>query len=333
MRYAIALMRDSYPHPNPRVGALVVSPEGELLASGVCEADGAAHAEVNALADLPADLTTGATAVVTLEPCNHHGRTPPCTQALIDAGIARVVVGVEDPDPRVRGAGIARLKSAGIDVEVSSLGPEIEAADPHYYHHRRTGRPFVTLKLASTLDGQVAAADGTSQWITSPEARSDAHRLRASHDAVLVGAGTARIDDPLLNVRYDGYEGPQPRPVVLVGDEPLPADLALRDRDPFLVGDGEPGHPEIDDVLKRLSAEGVLGVLVEGGPTIAGAFIKAGAVDRLVWYLGAHLAGGSGTGAIAGTWETITDMHDLSLHTVTRIGGDVRIDADIKVGA
>src|SRR5947209_6310347 len=200
--------------PNPWVGCAIVR-DGELVAVGATAGGpGAPHAERVALDAVGpgADLRSAAV-YTTLEPCSHHGRTPPCADALIDAGVGRVVVGIEDPDPQVAGEGIARLRNAGVDVTVGVLADEIGAQLAPYLKHRRTGRPWVVLKLAATLDGRTAAPDGTSQWITGEPARADAHRLRADSDAVLVGAGTVRTDDPSLTVRH--VDGRDPLRVVL----------------------------------------------------------------------------------------------------------------------
>jgi diaminohydroxyphosphoribosylaminopyrimidine deaminase/5-amino-6-(5-phosphoribosylamino)uracil reductase len=328
MRAALDLTRNTFPHPNPRVGAVLVSPNHVVLSHGACMGDGLPHAEANALSALQdPNQAKGATAVVTLEPCSHHGRTPPCADALVDAGVGRVVVGCLDPDPRVRGRGVEILKEAGIEVLTGVLADEIEAADPGYFHHRRTGYPLVTLKVAATIDGQAGALDGTSQWITGPAARDDAHMLRAQHDAVLVGAGTAIADNPRLTVRVDGYGGPQPRPIVLVGDRELPTDLHLMDRDPLIIGARHSGRVDIHVAMKELGDSGMLAVLVEGGPTIARAFLDAGYVDRIVWYVGAKVAGGAGQSAIAGSFDTLTDAIDVVIDSVQRLGSDVRIDA------
>src|SRR5207302_7203801 len=197
--------------PNPIVGA-VIEREGEIVGEGWHERRGEAHAEVNALR-AAGERARGATLVVTLEPCAHHGRTPPCVDAIIEAGIARVVIGVEDPDPNVSGKGIAALREAGIDVEVGALAEEVAAQLAPYLKHRSTGRPWLVLKLAASVDGRTAAPDGSSEWITGDEARTDAHRLRAESDAVIIGAGTVRADDPSLTVRH--VEGRDPLRVVL----------------------------------------------------------------------------------------------------------------------
>ena len=217
--------------------------------------------------------------MTTLEPCSHQGRTPPCVDGIVDAGIARVVVGIEDPDPLVAGQGLAALRAAGIDVTVGVEAATVADQLAPYLVHRRTGRPYVVLKLAATVDARTAAPDGTSQWITGPEARADAHRLRAESQAILVGAGTVRADDPSLTVRH--VEGPDPLRVVL-GRAP----------------DGAKVHPclertgELGAVLDELGGQGVLQLLVEGGATVAHAFHAAGLVDRYVVYLAPAVFGG-----------------------------------------
>lgn len=324
MRRAIAETAGTFPHPNPRVGAVILDSSGNVVSSAAHLRKGEAHAEHLAIdsRSLPDH-----TLVVTLEPCNHFGSTPPCTEAIIESGIRRVVVGAVDPDPRVAGRGIERLREAGVDVTVGTLADEVEANDPAYFHHRRTGRAFATVKIASTLDGQTAAADGTSQWITGDESRADVHRLRAEHDAVLVGSGTVIADDPALTVRLEDYEGPQPRPVVLAGKRELPEGAQLLHRDPIVYHSDS--LPDIDKVLTDLPAHGVLSVLVEAGPTIASAFIEAGAVDRLVWYVGGKLAGGTGHPAIAGVFETIAAAIPLHIDSVELLGGDLKISATV----
>src|SRR5207302_10151497 len=197
--------------PNPLVGAVVLAGD-RIVGEGYHAEYGGPHAEVVAL-EAAGARARGATLVVTLEPCAHHGRTPPCVEAIIEAGIARVVIGVEDPDPNVSGKGIAALREAGIDVEVGVLAEEVAAQLAPYLKHRTTGRPWLVLKLAASVDGRTAAPDGSSEWITGDEARTDAHRLRAESDAVIIGAGTVRADDPSLTVRH--VEGRDPLRVVL----------------------------------------------------------------------------------------------------------------------
>lgn len=220
--------------PNPWVGAVVLDANGNVVGVGSSEPPGGAHAEVIALAAAGA-AAAGATLVVTLEPCSHHGRTPPCVDAIAAAGIARVVVGVHDPDRRVAGRGVAALRAAGVTVEVGLLGDQVTAQLEPYLHHRRTGRPYVVCKLATTLDGGIAATDGSSQWITGQEARTDVHRLRAESDAIIVGAGTIRADDPSLTVRHvEGTVNPDrgycqpPTPVHAASGNRCPQDSPSR---------------------------------------------------------------------------------------------------------
>ncbi len=208
--------------PNPWVGCVILDAAGQVVGEGATAPAGGPHAETTALA-AAGSAARGGTAVVTLEPCNHHGRTPPCVEALEAAGISRVVMALTDPDPRVSGAGTAALKSAGVEVEVGLEAAVVERQLRAYLHQRRTGRPYVILKLAATVDGRIAAADGSSRWITGEEARADVHRLRVESDAVLVGAATIRADNPRLNVRVGS--GPDPLRVVLGS---APADSAVQ---------------------------------------------------------------------------------------------------------
>lgn len=301
--------------PNPWVGCVVVAPDGRVF-EGATEPPGGPHAEAVALA-AAGDAARGATLYCTLEPCSHHGRTPPCADAVVDAGVRRVVVGIEDPDPKVAGRGIARLRDAGIEVDTGVCGDEVTAQLAPYLKHRRTGRPWVVLKLAASADGRTAAPDGSSRWITGVEARTDAHRLRAESDAVLVGAGTVRADDPDLTVRH--VEGRDPLRVVL-GAVPDGARVQ-----PALELGGDLGG-----VLDELGRRGVLQVLVEGGPTVAGAFHRERLVDRYVVYLAPVLFGGddgrpvfTGRGA-----PTIDDVWRGRIAAVAAVGGDLRIDME-----
>lgn len=328
MRRAIEATRSTYPHPNPRVGAVLLSPEGDVLAVAAHQSCGEPHAEVLALDRV--DDATGTTLVVTLEPCDHHGRTPPCTEAIIEARVARVVVGVTDPDPRVSGQGIDRLRDAGVDVTVGVLRDDVVAADPGYFHQRRTGTPWVTLKLAATLDGQAGARDGTSKWITSIEAREDAHRLRSENDVIIVGAGTVVADDPALTVRLEGYEGSQPRPVIIAGTRALPGDRKLLSRNPIIYR--AEGSCMVDpvEVVKDLGKRGIMAAMIEGGPSVAASFLAAGVVDQIVWYIGAKLAAGTGIPALPGDFGTMTDVMDITIDRVDRVGPDLRISATIS---
>lgn len=300
--------------PNPWVGCVLVPPGDGPAAEGATQPPGGPHAEVVAL-ELAGDTARGATAYVSLEPCSHQGRTPPCADALIAAGVSRVVVGTEDPDPRVAGRGIERLRAAGIAVDVGVGREQAEAVLAPYLKHRRTGRPWVVLKLAATLDGRTAAPDGTSRWITGPLARADVHALRAESGAVAVGAGTVRADDPSLTVR--DAEGPDPLRVV-VGHVPPGARAA-----PALEHTGP-----LEDLLDELGRRDVLQLLVEGGPRLAHAFHAAGLVDQYVVYVAPALLGGDdGLPLLAGPGApTMAAVRRGRLAGVRVVGADVRID-------
>jgi diaminohydroxyphosphoribosylaminopyrimidine deaminase/5-amino-6-(5-phosphoribosylamino)uracil reductase len=341
MRRAYELARPHHPHPNPKVGAVVVDVHGEIVAEGAHEGPGRPHAEAVALER--AGDAVGATVYVSLEPCSHHGKTPPCVDRLIAEGVARVVVGTVDPDERVAGNGIAALAEAGIDVVVLE-DPEARDVDPAYFHHRETGLPLVTLKYAMTLDGSVAALDRTSQWITSDEARADAHALRAANDAVIVGSGTLAADDPRLDVRIPGYEGPQPRPVIVAGESDLPDDRRIWDREPVVVSPvdipvpagevlvvGGVDRPGPRAVCAALGEAGYLSVLLEGGPTLAGAWMRAGVVSRGVVYIGGRVGGGTGTSPLGGRFGSIGDAVGVTITGMRHLGPDVRIDYSLDV--
>jgi diaminohydroxyphosphoribosylaminopyrimidine deaminase / 5-amino-6-(5-phosphoribosylamino)uracil reductase len=317
MRQALALAASvrARTSPNPWVGAVVVSPRGRRY-EGATAPPGGPHAEVVAL-EAAGDDARGATLYSTLEPCAHHGRTPPCTAAILAAGVARTVVGVLDPDPQVSGRGVEALRRGGVAVEVGVGGDEAADLLAPYLKHRRTGRPWVVLKLAATMDGRIAAPDGTARWLTGEAARADAHHLRAQSDAVLVGAATVRADDPELTVRVDPVPEHQPLRVVL-GHAPDDARVH-----PALELSGEP-----DAVLDELGAKGVMQVLVEGGARVAHAFHRAGLVDRYVLYLAPALFGGDdavpmfrGPGA-----PGMQDLWRGRLISVAALGSDVRIE-------
>lgn len=339
--------------PNPWVGC-VLTQAGAIVGAGATEPPGGPHAEIVAL-HAAGDAARGATAYVTLEPCAHHGRTPPCAEALIAAGVRRVVVGIEDPDPRVAGTGIARLRAAGIEVEVGVGAPAVAAQLAPYLHHRRTGRAFCVCKWAASIDGRTAAADGSSRWITGPAARADAHRLRAESQAVVVGSGTALADRPQLTVRLAEPRGPAaPWRVLLDARGRVPADPPLFDPTlaPTLVITTEAAPPPVVDawraagakvevvgpgahgqgvdlaaMLALLGSHGVLQACVEGGATLHGALRAAGLVDRLVVYVGATLLGDRGRAALE--WPGppgIAAAPRFVLQGVTRLDDDVRLD-------
>jgi diaminohydroxyphosphoribosylaminopyrimidine deaminase/5-amino-6-(5-phosphoribosylamino)uracil reductase len=314
----------------------VVSAGGTVLGEGAHERVGGPHAEVVALDR--AGEARGATVYVSLEPCSHQGRTPPCVARLIDEGVARVVVGTLDPDPQVSGRGVAALEAAGVEVEVIE-DPEARSVDPGYFHHRETGMPLVTIKWAMTLDGSVAALDGSSQWITGEMARREGHELRSQVDAVVVGAGTLRADDPGLDVRLDGYEGPQPRPVIVAGQAPLPEDARIWGRDPIVVTafdryipkgelvlvNGSDGACDPVSVCTTLADLGLLHLLLEGGPTLAGAWWRAGVIAEGFVHIGAKVGGGTGRSPMAGVFATIADADAVEFEMVRNVSDDVVI--------
>lgn len=305
--------------PNPWVGCVVVGIDGEVY-TGSTQRPGNNHAEREALA-AAGPSARGATLYSTLEPCSHHGRTGPCTDAIIEAGVATVVVALVDPDPQVAGTGLEQLRAAGIEVVTDVRSEEVEAQLAPYLHHRRTGRPYVVSKMAATLDGRTAAADGTSQWITGAEARADAHRLRAESDAILVGAGTVRADDPRLTVR--GVDAPDGQPVreplrVVLGQ--APADAAVH---PCL----ELAGP-LDAILDELGQRGVVQLMIEGGAGVSGALHRGGFVDRYVIYLAPALMGGDdGLSLLSGPGAaSIDDAFRGVIDSVRRVGADLRVD-------
>jgi diaminohydroxyphosphoribosylaminopyrimidine deaminase/5-amino-6-(5-phosphoribosylamino)uracil reductase len=302
--------------PNPWVGCVVVS-GGEVVGKGATEQPGGRHAEVVAL-EQAGEKAAGATLYVTLEPCSHFGRTPPCVTKVIEAGIARVVVALADPDPRVFGLGLRVLEEAGIRTELGLLADEASSLLLAYLHQRRTGRPYVVLKLAASLDGRLAAPDGSSKWITGPEARDDAHELRADCDAILVGAGTVRADDPELTARPGGELAERQPLRVVLGRAPDGSRV-----EPALELAGDPRA-----VLDELGRRGVLQLLVEGGADVAGQFHRLGLVDRYVFYLAPVLLGGddgrplfSGPGA-----PTMSEAWRGEIAAVERLGADLRVD-------
>jgi len=322
----------------------VVDTHDNIVGEGSHDGPGHDHAEVVALRNA-GESALGGTVYVSLEPCNHHGRTPPCTDALISAGVARVVVGIEDPDSMVSGGGIKKLREHGIEVEIADDAELARRVDPAYFHHRATGMPLTTIKWAMTLDGSVAALDGTSQWITADEARTHVHELRARVDAVVIGAGTFRADDPLLDVRVQGFTGLQPRPVIVTGAGGLPEAARLWGRDPLVVSttprplpagelllvDGDHGYPNPVKTCSKLAELGLLHLLLEGGPTLAGAWWRAGVVDQGFVYIGAKIGGGTGRSPMNGVFATIADADEVEFETVRNVSDDVVIAFRKKV--
>jgi diaminohydroxyphosphoribosylaminopyrimidine deaminase/5-amino-6-(5-phosphoribosylamino)uracil reductase len=340
MQRAIQLAAHHHTHPNPRVGAVVVDASGEIVGEGAHAGPGQAHAEVIAL-EQAGERARGATLYVTLEPCTHYGLTPPCVTSIASAGITRVVVGAIDPDTRVSGSGLSWLRDAGIEVEAGVLADSVESLDVSYFHQRRTGLPLVTLKLAMTLDGSVAARDGTSRWISSEEARRDAHLLRSTMDAVVIGAGTLRVDDPLLTARPDEAVDRQPRPVIVAGRGELPATSRIWERSPVVVaarpidlptGDlvavapGPDGLPDPRASAAALADLGLYDVLLQGGPALAGAWWRSGVVSRGVVYLAARVAGGRGIPPLEGAFETMAQSREVRIRDARMVGPDLRIE-------
>lgn len=320
MARALVLARRGPRGVNPQVGAIILSPSGEVLAEGWHRGAGTPHAEVDALSQLPPGGARGATAVVTLEPCNHTGRTGPCAEALIDAGITRVLYAVDDPTPVATG-GAERLREAGVDVIGAVRTAEAGELLSSWTTVQRLGRPHVTVKWAQSLDGRAAAADGTSQWITGSAARADVHRRRALADAIVVGTGTVLADDPALTARdTDGaLLDHQPIPVI-IGESPVPADAKLREHPaaPLVY----PTH-DLPAVLQSLRETGVQRVFVEGGPTLASAFLAAGLVDEVLAYVAPVLLGGPRTALTDIGVATIGQARRLEVAAVERLDDDL----------
>lgn len=332
--------------PNPVVGCVITDASGAVVGEGWHERAGGPHAEIHAL-NAAGPAARGGTAYVTLEPCNHTGRTGPCAQALIAAGITRVVYAVSDPNPQASGGG-ATLRAAGIDTGAGLLAEEAEAGNAAWLTSVRLGRPYILWKYAATLDGRIAAADGTSRWISSPESRADVHRLRAESDAVVVGSGTLRADDPHLAVRgIDGFTAAdQPlrvvldthatiRPTARVLDEAAPTLIAVaEDADTrHLAGVELARLPydkygiSVDALLRELYGRGIRSVLLEGGPTLAGAFVAAGAVDKVIGYLAPVLLGAGPLALADAGIGTLADALRLRITETVRIGTDIRVTA------
>ena len=309
--------------PNPRVGCVLVDQAGNTVAEGYHRGAGRAHAEIEALQRAGA-AAAGATAVVTLEPCDHTGRTGPCSLALIAAGVRRVVYAQSDDSPAAHG-GAERLRSAAIDVESGVLEKQARELNHVWTFATEHHRPFVTWKFAASLDGRSSAADGSSRWITSEQARADVHRLRAEADAILVGTGTALADDPRLTVRHDRHRPHEQQPLrVVMGMRDLPSKSRVLD------AAAETLHLRSRDVTKALAElfqRGRQHVWLEGGPTVAGAFWRAGRVDRVVAYLAPSLLGNGSAALMDAGVGTVSGAIRLDIDDVSRVGPDLRIVA------
>ncbi|WP_436501957.1 bifunctional diaminohydroxyphosphoribosylaminopyrimidine deaminase/5-amino-6-(5-phosphoribosylamino)uracil reductase RibD [Actinokineospora sp. HUAS TT18] len=308
--------------PNPPVGCVILDRDGDVVGVGATQPPGGSHAEVMALAEAGVKAHT---AIVTLEPCAHHGRTPPCTEAIKAAGVQRVIFAVSDPNPDAAGGGKV-LEQAGLTVESGLLEAEVARGPLRaWLHYARTGRPHVTWKYAATLDGRVAAADGTARWISSAESRAEVHDLRRRIDAIMVGRGTVLADDPALTAREaDGTTSARQPLRVVVGRGDLPAHAKVRD------DSAETLHLRTNDpaeVLAALAERGVVDVLLEGGPTLAGAFAEARLIDRVLAYIAPTLLGDGPVALGASGVSTITGAHRFAVEGVTMCGPDVRVSA------
>jgi diaminohydroxyphosphoribosylaminopyrimidine deaminase / 5-amino-6-(5-phosphoribosylamino)uracil reductase len=341
--------------PNPAVGCVLVQPDsdggpGRIVGRGWTQPGGRPHAETEALAQAGGPAK-GASAYVSLEPCSHHGKAPPCADALIAAGVSRVVMAVEDPDPRVCGQGLAKLRAARIEVSTGLLAREARALNRGFFTRTALGRPMFTLKTATTLDGRIATKSRDSKWITGEAARAKGHLLRAQHDAVLTGYGTVIADDPLLNCRIPGLEDRSPIRIVVDGglQTPLTAQviktardiptwiIARKGADPdrrktleklgvdiLEVDAGADGRPNMTEGARALGERGLTRVLVEAGGILAASLVKSGLADAIAWFRAAKLVGGDGLPAIGdlglpGIDAAIAFEHVSSL----ALGGDV----------
>jgi diaminohydroxyphosphoribosylaminopyrimidine deaminase / 5-amino-6-(5-phosphoribosylamino)uracil reductase len=361
--------------PNPLVGVVVVRPElgdvrshgadsvvgdglvagdGQVVGEGWYSGPGAGypHAEARAL-QAAGELARGATVYTSLEPCDHFGRTPPCTRALIDAGVARVVVAATDPNPIVNGRGLARLREVGIDVQLGPFGEEARRLNEAFERFVTTGRPFVAAKMAATLDGKVAARDGSSRWISGEASRADGHRMRAWADAIVVGAGTALADDPSLTVRAVPYAGAPVLRVLVDASGRVPATMRLFDGEaPTLVAtterspaarraawvaagaevatlDASDRGVALPALVELLGKRDLQSVLLEGGPTLAWSAVAEGVVDKLVLYVAPMLVGGADAPGILGGdgVAPIGAARRVDIHRVDRIGDDIKVEA------
>ncbi|HWA42085.1 MAG TPA: bifunctional diaminohydroxyphosphoribosylaminopyrimidine deaminase/5-amino-6-(5-phosphoribosylamino)uracil reductase RibD [Hypericibacter adhaerens] len=336
--------------PNPAVGCVLVAPEGRVIARGWTQPGGRPHAEVEALRRAGA-AAKGATAYVSLEPCSHHGQTPPCAEALVAAGIERCVAAIEDPDPRVQGRGLAKLRAAGIAVTLGPLQDEAADLNAGFFSRVRLGRPLVTLKIASTLDGRIALAGGESRWITGEASRARVHLMRAQHDAVLVGGATALADDPELTVRLPGLEDRRPVRIVLDRDLALPPsaklvvsgdvhpswivvgpDVADARKESFRKAGAElievpldkDGRLDLQAVLKALAGRGLTRLLVEGGGRLAASLLAQDLVDRLAWFRSPGIIGGDGIPAAGPlSLASLTEMPRFQRIAAEPLGADL----------
>ena len=325
MRRAIALAANGPSNGvNPQVGCVVLNSAGTIIAEGWHRGAGTAHAEVDALSQLTPEQAQGSTFIVTLEPCNHTGRTGPCAQALIEAGVAQVVYAATDPGHASSG-GAERLRDAGVEVLGGVLEDEVEELLEEWMLAARLHRPHVTVKWAASLDGRAAANDGTSQWISGPESRARVHEQRSAAEAIVVGTGTVLADNPSLTARTPEGDLHDHQPVpVIIGQRNVPGDALVHQHplEPLIIG-----HNDLHAALSEMYDNGIRSVFVEGGPTLASAFIASGLVDRLYIYLAPVLLGGDKVALGDLGVNTLTERIDLSISSVESLGEDIFITA------
>jgi diaminohydroxyphosphoribosylaminopyrimidine deaminase/5-amino-6-(5-phosphoribosylamino)uracil reductase len=338
-------------HPNPMVGCVLVR-DDVIVGEGWHQITGEAHAEVHAL-KAAGDRARGATAYVTLEPCAHHGRTPPCTDALIDAGVARICVAMQDPFHKVRGRGLTDLSNKGLNVGIGLMQSAAEKLNAGFLSRLQRGRPFVRMKIASSLDGCIAMANGQSQWITAPDARADVQRLRALAGAIVTGIGTVLADDPSLTVRDPDLDTGGRQPVRVVLDSrlrmPVSAGMLALPGETLIYCAEAKGQSMLEDagaeivvveaiadrvnvnaVLADLASREINNVLVEAGPVLAGSMIEARLVDELVVYQAPHIMGSQTMGMVQSpSWKELADRQELNITDERRVGSDTRITATL----
>lgn len=350
-----------YVSPNPLVGCVIVSSDGDIIGEGFHERYGKAHAEVNAVNSVrDKSKLDQATIYVTMEPCSHHGKTPPCSEMLAELPVKRVVVAMKDPNPKVNGKGIEYLTDNGIDVEVGLLKEKAEEVNRFFIHHMEYGRPYVILKIAQTADGYIAAPNGKSKWISGLKSRELVHRWRSIYDAVMVGRNTVETDNPTLTVRH--VEGRQPARVVIDGPYGLSKNLNLfsdqyeektiivthnrkqaeADADPMLklmqtnyfrgkilIVDHHEGHTNLKSALRALGDEGLTSLLVEGGQALSTALLKRGLVDQLELFIAPKLLGGGSRSLLGLNINRMEDIRPFHSFEWTRVGDDMLLTAKI----
>ena len=314
-------------HPNPRVGCVIVK-DGQIIGEGFHKKAGEGHAEVQALASLTTDAK-GATAYVTLEPCSHYGRTPPCAEALIKAGVATVVYGMQDPNPQVAGNGLKMLADAGIEVLGPVLENECRALNPGFIKRMEEGLPYVRVKMAMSVDGRTAMESGESQWITGPEARQDVQRLRAQSSAVVTGIGSVIMDTALSIPPEAKILYPTNEVLVFCDEEEIEADhlkaLQKKKVDVRFLPLADDGRLDLVEAMGQLADDGINEVLVETGAVLAGAFLDSGLVDELVIYMAPKLLGSEARPLLSLPLEHMSDAVELNLLDMAKVGNDIKL--------